>query len=307
MPNQDSRRSFLKSIGVLGAGAAVSVVPAEAAPRARRRARGGALGEDDAYVFFTEPEAAFVEAAVARLIPADELGPGAREAGVAYFIDGQLDGAYGAFAKNYGQGPWADGTPEQGYQLRLTPREVYRRSIRDVDDYWVRRTGRPFAEIGGELQDGFLRDLEAGEVRLADTPASVLARFWELLRANTVEGYFADPAYGGNAGMAAWEMVGFPGVVGEYEDLIEDYGAAYARGPVSLGQVQRGEVDAGHGHGHGGGGPQGMATVTPQPRDDHGDGDGDGHGDGGHDDGGGHDGESDDGHPHGDHPHDGGH
>ena len=32
--------------------------------------------------FFNEQEWAFINAAVARLIPADELGPGAREAGV---------------------------------------------------------------------------------------------------------------------------------------------------------------------------------------------------------------------------------
>ena len=279
-------------MGVLGAGAAVAVVPAEAAPRPKRRARGGALGEDQAYVFFTEPEAAFVEAAVARLIPADELGPGAKEAGVAYFIDGQLDGAYGTFAKNYKQGPWADGTPEQGYQLRLTPREVYRLSMREIDDYWVRRTGLPFAEIGPVLQDEFLRDLEAGDVHLAGVPDAVLARFWELLHANTVEGYFADPAYGGNAEMAAWTMIGFPGVVGEYEGIIEDYGVDHAPGPTSLAQVQQGEVSMGHGHDHGGG-PKGMATVTPQPRDD-GHGDDSEQGDGHHNDGGGHD----DGHSH---------
>ena len=253
-------------------------------------------------MFLTEPEAAFVEAAVARLIPADELGPGAKEAGVAYFIDGQLDGAYGAFAKNYGQGPWADGTPEQGYQLRLTPREVYRRSMRDIDDYWIRSAGVPFAELDGERQDAFLHDLENGDVHLADVPDAVLTRFWELLHANTVEGYFADPAYGGNADMAAWTMIGFPGVVGEYEGIIEDYGVDYSKGPTSLAQVQQGEVSMGHGHSHGGG-PKGMATGTPQPRDDgHEDGHGDDgdhdSGDGHHDEGGGHD---------DDHSHDGGH
>ena len=44
------------------------------------------------YVFFTPVEAAFVEAAVARLIPADKLGPGALEADVSYYIDQQLAG-----------------------------------------------------------------------------------------------------------------------------------------------------------------------------------------------------------------------
>jgi gluconate 2-dehydrogenase gamma chain len=40
-----------------------------------------------AYIFFSSAEGEFIEAAVARLIPADALGPGALEAGVPYFID----------------------------------------------------------------------------------------------------------------------------------------------------------------------------------------------------------------------------
>ena len=47
------------------------------------------------WVWFTDAEAAFITAAVARLIPADELGPGAVEAGVPTFIDRQLAGDYG--------------------------------------------------------------------------------------------------------------------------------------------------------------------------------------------------------------------
>ncbi|RUX76903.1 gluconate 2-dehydrogenase subunit 3 family protein [Mesorhizobium sp. M7A.F.Ca.US.006.04.2.1] len=40
-------------------------------------------------------EAAFVEAATERLIPEDDLGPGAKACGVPLFIDHQLAGAYG--------------------------------------------------------------------------------------------------------------------------------------------------------------------------------------------------------------------
>ena len=46
-----------------------------------------------AYTFLTAPEAAFVETAVDRLIPADELTPGGTDCGVAIFIDRQLAGA----------------------------------------------------------------------------------------------------------------------------------------------------------------------------------------------------------------------
>ena len=81
-------------------------------------------------MFFSAAEVAFVDAAVARLIPADELGPGAKEAGVTYFIDQQLFGGWGAMAKMYRQGPHPEGTPQQGYQSPLTPQEIYRAAIR---------------------------------------------------------------------------------------------------------------------------------------------------------------------------------
>ena len=47
------------------------------------------------YLFFTVDEAAFVEAAALRLIPADPTGPRALEAGVPLFLDRQLAGDYG--------------------------------------------------------------------------------------------------------------------------------------------------------------------------------------------------------------------
>ena len=39
------------------------------------------------YIFFQPTEVAFIEAAVARLIPNDSVGPGAVEAGVPFFLD----------------------------------------------------------------------------------------------------------------------------------------------------------------------------------------------------------------------------
>src|SRR5438045_2372222 len=47
------------------------------------------------YQFFTSAEVTFMDAIVARLIPADDLGPGAKEAGVTVFLDRQLAGPYG--------------------------------------------------------------------------------------------------------------------------------------------------------------------------------------------------------------------
>ena len=56
--------------------------------------------------FFTPEEWAFIKAAVARLIPADERGPGALEAGVPEFIDRQMNTPYATGSIWYMQGPF---------------------------------------------------------------------------------------------------------------------------------------------------------------------------------------------------------
>src|SRR5882762_3099933 len=99
MDKSSARRRFLKSVTAIG-GAASFPVPALAA---EPHAQHGARSSPQAYMFLQQPEVAFVEAAVARLIPADELGPGAKEAGVATFIDRQLFGGWGTMAKMYRQ------------------------------------------------------------------------------------------------------------------------------------------------------------------------------------------------------------
>ena len=63
-------------------------------------------------------------ALTARIFPSDELGPGAREAGVVVYIDRQLAGPYGRDRHRYTQEPFEDGVPEVGYQGRATPREI---------------------------------------------------------------------------------------------------------------------------------------------------------------------------------------
>src|SRR5262245_63642158 len=96
MDESSGRRRFLKSVGALGAaGVPATVIPVQVAEaQAQPHAHPG-NAKADKYMFFSAAEVAFVDAAVARLIPADELGPGAKEAGVTYFIDQQLFGGWG--------------------------------------------------------------------------------------------------------------------------------------------------------------------------------------------------------------------
>ena len=101
MGEPSDRRRFLKSVAAVGVAVPASALGAD--PHSHHghgelvAQAGSAKGQSQpqAYGWLTQPEQAFIEAAVARLVPADELGPGAKEAGVSYFIDQQLAGAYG--------------------------------------------------------------------------------------------------------------------------------------------------------------------------------------------------------------------
>ena len=86
-----SRRRLLKAALVPSA---ATVVPLRFIPEAAAES----VAAPGQFSFFTAVEFTFVDAAVARLIPNDDLGPGAKEAGVATFIDRQLSGPYGRAA-----------------------------------------------------------------------------------------------------------------------------------------------------------------------------------------------------------------
>jgi gluconate 2-dehydrogenase gamma chain len=239
--NRVSRRIFLKATGAaaLTPAAAEAVQPPHGSGAHAGHGHGGMAGGDaglDAlggYRFFTPPEAAFIEAAVTRLIPPDELGPGAVEAAVPQYIDRQLHGAWGAGERLYRSGPWQEGKPTQGYQLPFTPAELYRTALRGIRDDLQRTRQTSFEKLGGEQQDAYLTMLQKSSRDLAGVPSNV---FFESLLAMTVEGYFCDPVYGGNKDMASWKMIGFPGAYATYYELVDQHGIAFEHPPRSLAQ-----------------------------------------------------------------------
>src|SRR4051812_10741401 len=101
--------------------------------------------------FFDERSALIVAAAVARIFPSDESGPGAPEAGVVVYIDRQLASAYGSDRFRYAQPPFEGGVPEQGYQGKLTPREIYREGVAKLAG---------FDDLQPAAQDAKLREIE---------------------------------------------------------------------------------------------------------------------------------------------------
>jgi gluconate 2-dehydrogenase gamma chain len=185
------------------------------------------------YVFFNAAEAAFVEAATERLIPTDELGPGAVAAGVPIFFDRQLAGGFGRGGNWYMQGPWDKVLPTQGYQTRMTPAAMYRAAIRAVDEA-VGREGKAgtFAKLPGADQDDLLHRLEDGKVQLG---GGVDAKaFFDVLLQNTLEGFWSDPIYGGNRDMVGWKLIGFPGARYDHSPFVAQHGKAYPLPPVGL-------------------------------------------------------------------------
>ena len=97
------------------------------------------------YLFFTPAEAAVVDAIVDRLIPTDELGLGAKDAGVTTFIDRQLMGPYGGHEWLYMQGPFSSTPlPTQGLQSPLIPRQQYRLGLAALEAHCKTKLQRPY-------------------------------------------------------------------------------------------------------------------------------------------------------------------
>ena len=198
------------------------------------------ISDPQAYGFLTKPEVQFLDAAVERLIPTDELGPGARDAGVTYYIDRQLTSTWGMHGRNYRSGPWHPGTPQQGFQSRLTPQEIYRFGIAETDAHCKQQYGKAFRLLSGEQQDEVLKALEKDAIELPSLPAKL---FFGFLWRNTEEGFFSDPMYGGNRDKAGWRLLSFPGVAASnYGELLYSQTGPYRVEPVSILDIETGRA-----------------------------------------------------------------
>jgi gluconate 2-dehydrogenase gamma chain len=181
--------------------------------------------------YFTAEEWAFVKAAVARLIPQDERGPGALEAGAPEYIDRQMATNYASGGLWYLQGPFnPDVPPELGYQLKLTPREIYRLGIAEANAWSQQQHGKAFAALDGATQDAALQAFEKNQAVFKTVPAHT---FFALLLGNTKEGFLSDPVHGGNRDMVGWKLIGFPGARADFMDWVQR-DVRYPFPPVSI-------------------------------------------------------------------------
>jgi gluconate 2-dehydrogenase gamma chain len=185
------------------------------------------------YLTLTEAEAAFLTAAADAIIPADALSPSASQCGVIDFIDCELAGPYGEGARLYRDGPIAKGKPEHGYQLGLTPRQFFAQGIAAAEAWTKAKFGRAFATLAKPEQQESLRAMEQGKAEFVDFDGR---EFFEALLAIVMEGFFADPYYGGNRDLAGWKMIGYPGLMADYQSALERFrGKKYDAKPRSIG------------------------------------------------------------------------
>jgi gluconate 2-dehydrogenase gamma chain len=217
------RRAFLKTAV---AGSAVAAVPLPASAQAQPKTApadrpAAAPAAPPVYSFLNPDEAAFIEAVVDHMVPADPHSPKGTDLGLNVYIDRALAGGWGKGERLYMQGPWRAGVPSQGYQLPLTPAELYRTGIAAANAACVKAYGKTFDKLAPAQREAFLLDLRAGKAALEGGPPPRV--FFATLYQNVMEGMFSDPIYGGNRDKAGWKMLGFPGVIAVHYQNIEKY------------------------------------------------------------------------------------
>ena len=207
------RRTFLR--GTAGAAAFLVVQSAFELDAIAQQA-----DQNPGLQFFNPADVPTVEALVERIWPTTDESPGARDAGVLFYIDRALAGRYS--------------------QFQLT----YRNGLDGLDVVSQQEHNARFAALAPEQQDALLTAIGAGEVvrppqveavegleaaavpvpdevvqeiaGLAAPTEPGLDAFFDLVRNHTMEGLFADPIYGGNRDFAGWRAVGYPGAHAVY-------------------------------------------------------------------------------------------
>lgn len=220
MKDEDiKRRDFLKRAVAGSAVAATAVVAVPQAAEAQQKP--AAAPAHPGYAYLNPDEAAFVEAVVDHMIPADQYSPKGTDVGINIYIDRALAGGWGKGDRMYMQGPWKVGHPNQGYQLPLTPAELYRAGIAQTNAHCVKTYGKSFDRLEAAQKQEVLVGLRDGKVSFASgLPART---FFGTMYQNVMEGMFADPIHGGNRNKAGWRMIGFPGVVAVHQQNVAKF------------------------------------------------------------------------------------
>jgi gluconate 2-dehydrogenase gamma chain len=157
-----------------------------AATHARNAAQAPAAAKLE---FFTADEAKEVDAITARIIPTDET-PGAREAGVVYFIDRALK----TFASD-DQKTYREGLPE----FAIRTRKMF-------------PTLGKFSVASAAQQDEVLHSFDPkqgdGERPYGSTAPTAYENVFDTVRIHTIVAFLLDPDAGGDPNGIGWKVIG---------------------------------------------------------------------------------------------------
>jgi gluconate 2-dehydrogenase gamma chain len=186
------RRTFLsRGMAALGATWTAAHWPALVAA-AEHAHKAVAFPENQKWEFFTPGEASEVEAIASSIIPSDGT-PGAREAGVVYFIDRAL------------------------VTFSIQDQKTYRQGLPEIQKrvHELFPAVSLFSAATPEQQEAILASLdEAGSKapprRGNFRPGSAAQPFFEVVRAHTIAGFLIDPEVNrkGNREGVGWAVIG---------------------------------------------------------------------------------------------------
>lgn len=183
--NELSRRKFLVNAGTSASAAWVSANwPAVLAAGYHAREAVQAA-HPYKFEFFTPEQATEIEAVASRIIPTDDT-PGAREAGVVYFIDRALV----TFASE-DQKTYQEGLPD----LQLRVREMFP----ELDK---------FSAGSAEQQDELLLAFDDVAQPSRRRFGQAQQKFFQTVRGHTIAGFLIDPDSGGNRDGVGWKVIG---------------------------------------------------------------------------------------------------
>jgi gluconate 2-dehydrogenase gamma chain len=133
--------------------------------------------------YLKETEARILDAMLDQIIPGDE-DPGAREAGVIYFIDRQLVGPYRRYQQDY----------RNGLESLQTTSEAFH--------------GVSFDNLNPQDRAGILERLERNDVPSESWAEPTAPSFFNLVVDHAMQGFYGSPIHGGNKDFASYRMLG---------------------------------------------------------------------------------------------------
>lgn len=161
-----------------------------------------------------ESEVRCLNALVEDIIPSSEGSPGAREAGVADFIEHALAGTDARFRHQYSEG------------------------LAGIDQYCQATYERKYADLAESERFEVLSRLSMGSnpMYFADPWAQT---FFSTLWTHTIEGFLCDPSHGGNRDLVGWRTVGFPGPYYGFTKSDQTYGGQVPLAIQTLADLRR--------------------------------------------------------------------